>query len=191
MDEFSPTSYTVKVVLCSSHWWIFTHCIHVVSDPLIKYGWIFTHKSMYRKKVSKISIKIKSGFGLFSSVIVCHCVSLSIPIQSFCGEWRCPSQQGGWASRTAPSSLLHEYKSKLTVDGLTYPDPSTFEEGWESGKTGRCQWPSIYIYIYIYIWACDKRCSCLTCVCLYTPIYLRLTTVTRNCGCFYSVCTDE
>ena len=46
-------------------------------------------------------------------------------------------------------------------------------------------------HIYIYIWACDKRCSRLTRVCLYTPIYFRLTTVTRNCGCFYSVCIDE
>ena len=41
------------------------------------------------------------------------------------------------------------------------------------------------------IWACEKRCSRLTRVCLYTPIYFRLTTVTQNCGCFYSVCTDE
>ena len=44
---------------------------------------------------------------------------------------------------------------------------------------------------HIYIWACDKRCSCLTRVCLYTPIYFCLTTVTQNCGCFYSVCIDE
>ena len=41
------------------------------------------------------------------------------------------------------------------------------------------------------IWACDKRCSRLTRVCLYTPIYFCLTTVTRNCRCFYSVCIDE
>ena len=31
----------------------------------------------------------------------------------------------------------------------------------------------------------------VTRVCLYTPIYFRLTTVTQNCGCFYSVCIDE
>ena len=41
------------------------------------------------------------------------------------------------------------------------------------------------------IWACDKRCSRLTRGCLYTPIYFRLTTVTQNCSCFYSVCIDE
>ena len=46
-------------------------------------------------------------------------------------------------------------------------------------------------HLVIYIWACDKRCSRLTWVCLYTPIYFRLTSVTWNCGCFYSVCIDE
>ena len=50
---------------------------------------------------------------------------------------------------------------------------------------------SCWCSVQIYIWACDKRYSRLTPVCLYTPIYFRLTTVTRNCGCFYSVCIDE
>ena len=36
--------------------------------------------------------------------------------------------------------LLHEYKSKLTVDGETYPGTSTSEEDWESQKTGRFQY---------------------------------------------------
>ena len=56
-----------------------------------------------------------------------------------------------------------------------------------------CFWVEWYFWYpsWIYIWACDKRCSRLTRVCLYTPIYFCLTRVTRNCGCFYSVCIDE
>ncbi|KAK7089418.1 uncharacterized protein [Littorina saxatilis] len=41
--------------------------------------------------------------------------------------------------------LLGEYKSKLTVDGETYPDPATFDDGWLSEETGRFSWPSLYI----------------------------------------------
>ena len=50
---------------------------------------------------------------------------------------------------------------------------------------------TLFSSFFLYIWACDKRCSRLTRVCLYAPIYFRLTRVTWNCGCFYSVCIDE
>ena len=36
MGEFSPTVYTMKVLLCSVHGWILTYCVHSVSDPFIK-----------------------------------------------------------------------------------------------------------------------------------------------------------
>ena len=34
---------TVKVLLCKSHGWIFTHWVRGVKVPLQKYGWIFIH----------------------------------------------------------------------------------------------------------------------------------------------------
>ena len=89
---------------------------------------------------AKIRIKINSGFGLFSSVIVSLC---PFPYRAFAvSEEDVPVNE---EAEQAERRLLHEYKSKLTVDGETYPDPSTFEEGWESEKTGRFHWPSIYI----------------------------------------------
>ncbi|KAK7115821.1 uncharacterized protein [Littorina saxatilis] len=45
----------------------------------------------------------------------------------------------------AERRLLHEYKSKLSVDNQVYPDPYTFEEGWLPEETGRFQWPGVYI----------------------------------------------
>lgn len=45
----------------------------------------------------------------------------------------------------AERRLLGEYTHKLTVDGHVYPDPATFEDGWESEESGRFLWPSINI----------------------------------------------
>lgn len=76
---------------------------------------------------------------MFSSVIVSLC---PFPYRAFAVSEDVPVNE---EAEQAERRLLHEYKSKLTVDGETYPDPSTFEEGWESDKTGCFHWPSIYI----------------------------------------------
>ena len=99
-----------------------------------------------------------------------------------------------WVAITSSNTEGRTVTDSMTLDrSAPYFSPATKHAVWTKWK-----WlltPSIHRRQVskhgAYIWACDKRCSRLTRVCLYTPIYFRLTRVTRNCGCFYSVCIDE
>ena len=50
MGEFLPTMYTMKV-LCSSHGWIFTHCMHGVSE-----WWIFAHNIREESLIARVIV---------------------------------------------------------------------------------------------------------------------------------------
>ena len=99
-----------------------------------------------------------------------------------------------WKTKAMTESMNEEYimqkkkkkerKKKKGLYTCMYVWKSYYrgtEDGsWPESETVEIKNTHVYFHciaIYLYIWACDKRCSRLTRVCLYTPIYFRLTTV--------------
>ncbi|KAK7088009.1 hypothetical protein V1264_021987 [Littorina saxatilis] len=70
-----------------------------------------------------LSIRKKNATGNFNELVatVYAAIESNVPVDQ--------------DAEQAERRLLHEYKSKLSVDNQVYPDPYTFEEGWLPEET--------------------------------------------------------